>query len=512
MGDGMKQGAAGTLVPGREPGVAETELLRRANQQGTLYWFTDRLFRARTLADIHVAALDAICGALGCSRASILCFDREGVARFVAWRGLSDGYRRAVDGHSPWAPAERDAKPIFIEDIAKSDEPRRLVETILNEGIQALGFIPLAGAEALLGKFMVYYETPRVFQDHEREMALTIARQLGFAIERHAAEAAAHRLTALVESSSDAIVAKDLDGIITDWNPGAQQLFGYTREEIIGRSVTLLIPEERQAEEPSILARIRAGERVEHFETVRKRKDGSLLDISLTISPIRDSSGKVVGASKIARDITDWRRVQQQQELLLREMDHRVKNLFAVVGGIVNLSAARAPDARALAAAVSERLVALSRAHSLTMSAAIAGRADWAAASLHALIAEILSPYREEAEGQLRFSITGSDLPVPAGMVTPLALLLYEFATNAVKYGCLSVADGRVEITCAEQGDDFAIIWRENGGPPPQATDSEGFGSLLVKASASQLGRLSKSWEATGLAIELLIERSRFGA
>lgn len=504
----MKRGAAGTIVPGRE--VADTELLRRADQQSTLYWFTDRLFRARTLADIHVAALDAICAALGCSRASILCFDREGVARFVAWRGLSQGYRQAVDGHSPWRPAERNAKPIFIEDITKSGESPRLVETILSEGIHALGFIPLAGSEALLGKFMVYYETPRVFQEHERETALTIARQLGFAIERHAAEASSHRLTALVESSEDAIVAKDLDGVITDWNPGAERLFGYSREEIIGRPVTLLIPDDRQDEEPSILARIRAGERVEHYETIRKRKDGSLLDISLTISPIRDSAGQVVGASKIARDITDWRRAQQQQELLLREMDHRVKNLFAVVGGIVNLSAPRAPDARSLAAAVSERLVALSRAHSLTMSAAIAGRSDRAAASLHALVGEILSPYRDEGAARPRFSITGLDRPVPADMVTPLALLLHEFATNAVKYGALSVVEGRVDIACAERGDDFAIIWRESGGPPPKAAGSEGFGSLLVRASATQLGKLSKSWDATGLVIELLIERSRF--
>ncbi|MNL38560.1 Blue-light-activated histidine kinase [compost metagenome] len=97
-------------------------------------------------------------------------------------------------------------------------------------------------------------------------------------------------------------------------------------------------------------------------------------------------------------------------------------------------------------------------------------------------------------------------------MVTPLALLLHEFATNAVKYGGLSVVEGRVEITCTERGDDFAIVWRESGGPPPKAVGSEGFGSLLVKAGATQLGGLSKSWDATGLVIELLIERSRFEA
>ena len=111
-------------------------------------------------------------------------------------------------------------------------------------------------------------------------------------------------LSAIVDSSDDAIVSKNLNGIITSWNTGAERLFGYTSEEIVGKSVNLLIPADRQDEEPDIIARLARGERVDHFETVRRRKNGTLLDISLTISPIRDSSGKVVGASKIARDIT----------------------------------------------------------------------------------------------------------------------------------------------------------------------------------------------------------------
>lgn len=136
--------------------------------------------------------------------------------RFVAWRGLSDTYRAAVDGHSPWKRQDREADPIFVSDIALSEEPRPLIEKIIGEGIHALAFIPLAGADELAGKFMVYYDTPRVFTDHERDLALLVARQLGFAIERHSSDAAARRLTALVESSDDAIIAKDMDGRITD--------------------------------------------------------------------------------------------------------------------------------------------------------------------------------------------------------------------------------------------------------------------------------------------------------
>jgi PAS domain S-box-containing protein len=136
--------------------------------------------------------------------------------------------------------------------------------------------------------------------------------------ERTSAEATKARLAAIVESSDDAIISKDMNGVITSWNDGAERLFGYTADEAIGRPVTMLIPPERQDEEPTILGRIRRGERIDHYETVRQRKDGTLLDISLTVSPLRDGRGTVVGASKIARDITDWKRAQQQREDLLR--------------------------------------------------------------------------------------------------------------------------------------------------------------------------------------------------
>ncbi|MGN6553758.1 MAG: PAS domain S-box protein [Verrucomicrobiota bacterium] len=121
-------------------------------------------------------------------------------------------------------------------------------------------------------------------------------------------------LTAIVESSDDAIVSKDLNGTILSWNKGAQQIFGYGPEEVIGKSITILIPPERIHEETEILSRIRAGERIDHYETIRQRKDRSLVNISLTVSPIRDDSGKIVGASKIARDITEQKRASSLRQ------------------------------------------------------------------------------------------------------------------------------------------------------------------------------------------------------
>jgi PAS domain S-box-containing protein len=123
----------------------------------------------------------------------------------------------------------------------------------------------------------------------------------------------AELLLSIVDSSDDAIISKDLDGVITSWNKSAERLFGYTADEAIGQTVAaLLIPDDRQEEEPDILARLRKGERVDHFETLRRRKDGSLVDISLTISPVKDQHGRIIGASKIARDITQRKRYEKQ--------------------------------------------------------------------------------------------------------------------------------------------------------------------------------------------------------
>jgi PAS domain S-box-containing protein len=129
--------------------------------------------------------------------------------------------------------------------------------------------------------------------------------------ERKRGEQAIHLLAAVVESSHDAIVSKDLDGIISSWNKGAERLFGYAAEEAVGQNITLIIPPDRRDEERAIIERLTRGERVDHFETVRMRKDGSLLDVALTISPMKDAAGRIVGASKLARDITERKRAEE---------------------------------------------------------------------------------------------------------------------------------------------------------------------------------------------------------
>jgi PAS domain S-box-containing protein len=154
--------------------------------------------------------------------------------------------------------------------------------------------------------------------------------------ERKRSEEAGLRLAAIIESSDDAIVSKDLDGTITSWNGGAERIFGYLAEEIIGKPITILIPPDRQKEEEAIMGRIRRGQRVEHYQTVRQRKDGGLIDISLSISPVRNAQGNVIGASKIARDITEHKRSEAQIVNLAREAEHRTKNILATVLATVN--------------------------------------------------------------------------------------------------------------------------------------------------------------------------------
>ena len=141
------------------------------------------------------------------------------------------------------------------------------------------------------------------------------------------------RLAAIVESSNDAIVSKNLNGIITTWNKGAEQIFGYTADEIIGKSILTLIPPDRQDEEPRIMERLQAGQRIDHYETVRLRKDGTRLDVSVTISPVRDASGRIVGASKVARDITEQNRIRLELEAAkdAAEAANRAKDHFLSV-------------------------------------------------------------------------------------------------------------------------------------------------------------------------------------
>jgi PAS domain S-box-containing protein len=312
--------------------------------------------------------------------------------------------------------------------------------------------------------------------------------------ERKRSEEAALRLVAIVESSDDAIISKDLDGIITSWNGGAERIFGYLAEEIIGKPITILIPPDCQKEEEGIMGRIRCGQRVEHYETVRQRKQGNLIEISLSVSPLRNAQGKVIGASKIARDISERKRSEAQIVNLAREAEHRTKNILATVLATVRLSQSDTSDN--LKQLIEGRISALANVHALFVES------RWAGAELHSLVTQELLPYSGE---RARVRIDG-----PAAMLEPstaqaIAISLHELATNSAKYGSLSAAGGHVEIAWFPSADGrLNVRWTELGGPTVTPPTHRGFGTRVMENIIGQLrGEVRFDWRAQGLTCEI---------
>jgi PAS domain S-box-containing protein len=307
-------------------------------------------------------------------------------------------------------------------------------------------------------------------------------------------------LASIVQSSDDAIVSKNLDGIITSWNRGAERIFGYLADEAIGKPITILIPPERLHEENIILERIRRGDRVDHYETIRRGKDGNLIDISLAISPVRDANGTVVGASKIARDITERKRTEAQISILAREAEHRAKNLLANVKAMVRLSQADTPDG--LKEAIEGRIEALANVHSLF------AKSRWMGAELGSLIKQELLPYSRH--GQMRTLIDGPAVILEPDRAQTIAVALHELATNAAKYGALSVATGRVRVEwsrSADAGGRLVLRWTEAGGPPVNPPTRKGFGThvMEVMVRSHERGDVHLHWHAEGLVCEIAL-------
>lgn len=390
---------------------------------------------------------------------------------------------------------ELDAKVIGTPDL---DAYRRA-------NIRAMQSTPLVSRSGkLLGMISTYWCQP-----HEpTEMALrlldVLSRQAADLIERiqventlRESEVQAQRLASIVESSDDAIISKDLDGTITSWNRGAERIFGYFAEEAIGRPITMLIPADRQDEELTIIDRIRRGERVDHYETIRRRKSGELINISLTVSPVRNKAGTIVGASKIARDITERKRIETQMTILAREAEHRAKNMLASVLAAVHLSSADTVEG--LKQTIEGRIQALANVHALFV------QSRWIGADLRSIVAQELSPYCRD--GDQRSRVEGPDRLLEPDAAQAIAVTLHELATNAAKYGALSVPEGRVSVDWAERPEGgIGLRWREESGPAVQPVRRRGVGTRVMEGMvAGQLkGRIDFAWTDAGLVCEIL--------
>ncbi len=393
------------------------------------------------------------------NRAAVDLLGREpelGADRWsVAWRLYHPDGSPMPHDQCPMAVALREKRPVRgVEAIAERPDGTRFAFTA--------------------------YPTPLFDDDGALVGAINMLVESG---DRQRAEEYADRLASIVEFSDDAIISKDLNGVVNSWNAGAQRLFGYAAEEAIGKPITMLIPPERLDEEPGILDRVRRGERIDHYETVRMRKDGSLLDISLTVSPLKSSDGRVVGASKIARDISDRKREEERRKLLLNELNHRVKNALASVQSI--FAQTFRGDGGGRPKAFEKRLIALARAHDVLT------RESWEGAFLRELADEAIAPLCIDHGKRVDF--LGPNLRVRPKIALSLSMAFHELCTNAVKYGALAVEPGRVGLGWSvwrSAGENWLRIhWEESGGPSVRPPSRTGFGTrLLERAVARELG------------------------
>lgn len=285
------------------------------------------------------------------------------------------------------------------------------------------------------------------------------------------ADLTAARLAAIVAWSGDAIIGKGLDGMVTSWNAGAVRIFGWSAEEMLGQSITRIIPPELLSEETRIIACLRRGETVTPFDTERLTKDGRRIAISLAVSPIRDASGRVVGASKIARDITARKRAETLQRQLIEELNHRVKNTLATIQAIAGQSLRRAASPEAFVASFGGRVQALARVHDRLVAGEMAG------VTVDTLVADALAldPGEEDrtsnaAAGPSRVVREGPAVLVEPRLAVQLALVLHELGRNARQHGALKVPDGRLFVDWRVEAGPGGLVlnlsWHEQAGPP----------------------------------------------
>jgi len=296
-------------------------------------------------------------------------------------------------------------------------------------------------------------------------------------------------LASIVKSSDDAIVSKTLDGVITSWNGGAERMFGWPAPLAIGQHITLIVPEDRRAEEDDVLARLRRGERIDHFETLRLARDGRLIDVSLTVSPIRDGLGRIVGASKVARDISERRRLDEYRNVLLKHeheartaaealirakdqflatISHELRTPLNAIFGWARLlekpelderSRKRAITAIVNGATAQARLVE----DLLDLSRVVTGRLrlDVESISLREVVEAALDTVRPAASAkQIELLATLDEVSPMQGARDRLQQVIWNLVANAVKF---TPRGGRIDVELCRVGDCAEVIVRDNG-------------------------------------------------
>lgn len=449
-----------------------------SRQKDALYRLTDQLQQARSRDAVYDAALTAILTALPCDRAAILLFDESRTMQFVAWSGLSERYRQAVAGHSPWSPDERNPAPVCIENIDTSELPTELKLVIRTEGIRAAAFIPLVADDKLLGKFMSYFDAPRSFHDEELGFSVNIARQLALAIERECAKetlrASEQRFREMIDALPAAVYTTDAEGRITHFNPAAVEFSG--REPQLGTddwcvSWRLYRPDGTplpHAQCPMAIA-LKEGRPIRGAEAIAERPDGSRRWFMPYPTPLRDATGRVVGGINMLVDITDSKRSEQalreadrRKDEFLAMLAHELRNPLAPIRNVSELLTRKLPPDSKLqepVAMIRRQTLQLTRLVDdlLDISRITAGRIELKPTFLeiatiiaHAL--ETVKPLLDEKKQ--RVLVTSSYQPLHAhGDFARLSQCLVNVLTNAAKY-----TDVGGEVRIQSRSDDGCVV------------------------------------------------------
>lgn len=316
------------------------------------------------------------------------------------------------------------------------------------------------------------------------------------------------RLAAIADASFDAIIGTDANAVITSWNRGAEQAYGYSAEEAVGRPVSLIAPPDTAADLTAKLAGLHQLEGMQHFELQRISKSGKAIPVSSTVTPIYDSGGALSSISIIDHDMSHHIEAKRQQDILLSELNHRVKNTLAVVGSLAAQTLKTTGPGADFVDAFQGRLQALGKAHSLVTEG------KWVSVKLAAVVDQELAPFHEEASE--RVSATGPVVSLTPKAALALSLVFHELCANTSKYGALSVPEGKISVRWWLEGEvedrQLMIEWVESGGPPVTAPGRKGLGRKLIEMTVPHelTGTASLDFSPEGVVCRMALPAEHF--
>jgi len=294
--------------------------------------------------------------------------------------------------------------------------------------------------------------------------------------ERRRIEETRRECAAIVEFAYDALIGIGLDGNVRSWNPGAERLFGYPALEATGQPLSFLIASDRPDQQAELIAQALKGEVAGPIETIQRRRDGTDVEVDLTVVPIRGPDGVVAALAATARDISERKDAETHRTLLLHELSHRVKNALASVQSLAMETLRTTPSPEAFREAFVARLIALATTHDILT------RSEWQGAALSDVLEAELAPY--QSAGHMRWTVSGTNIQLMPKVALALGMAFHELATNAAKYGALSVATGHIDVSWRSEEFEgerrLHLSWIESGGPTVEKPLRKGFGSRLI--------------------------------